>query len=96
MAATGQARKFVERAIDEVNELNGDGKKIEKLDGFALLGSDNVDSLGFISLISSLESIIQEKTGQFVTLVNEDSLTGDEHPFATVGSLVEYVAKSLD
>ncbi len=96
MSDIAAARAYVELAIDEVNELGGNGHKIQKSDDFALLGSDNVDSLGFISLISSIESVIQEKTSKFVTLVDEDALTGGGHPFATVGTLVAYVAKALD
>lgn len=95
MAAV-EARVFVEQAIDEVNEVSDNGHRVEKTDDFKLLGSDNVDSLGFINLISSIEAAIQDSTGRFVTLVNEDVLTGSDHPFATVGSLVEFVAKSLD
>lgn len=89
------SQEIVMLAIDEVNEMLDDGNKIGVADDFPVLGGDLVDSLTFINLVSAIEVLIEERTGKALSLVNDDVLSGEEHPFASVGGIVRYVEKAL-
>lgn len=85
---------LVYAAIDDVNGQSVKGKLLEKTPDAHLLGGDQgVDSLTFVNLVVALEEQIQDKTGKSVVLVDEDSMSLHDHPFRTVGSLADYVAK---
>ena len=86
--------ELVYAAIDEVNAQSANGTAIAKTPESRLLGSENgVDSLTFVNLVVALEEQIQDKLGQSVVLVDEDSMALQEHPFRTIGTLAEYVEK---
>lgn len=86
---------LVYAAIDDVN-LSDQKTPLEKNPETPLLaGKTGVDSLTFVNLIVALEEQIQTATGNFVVLVDEDSMALQEHPFRTVGTLADYVEKVL-
>ena len=78
-------------AIDEVNMQSADGKVLKKEPDARLLGEGGVDSLTFVNLIVAVEEQIQNQLGKSVVLVNEDSMTLQNHPFRTVSTLAAYV-----
>ena len=80
-------------AIDDVNAQSADGLVIEKTPETPLLGEGGIDSLLFVNLIVAVEEQIQNKFGDPVVLVNEESMSLQTHPFRTVGSLAEYVGQ---
>jgi D-alanine--poly(phosphoribitol) ligase subunit 2 len=89
--------EFVYAAIDEVNAQSANGTAIVKTPETRLLGSANgVDSLTFVNLVVAIEEQIQDKLGQSVVLVDEDSMALQEHPFRTIGTLAEYVEKLVN
>ena len=84
--------ELVYRAIDEVNEQASNGVSIQKTPDAPLLGGDHgVDSLMFVNLVVAIEDQIQRNLSKSVVLVDEDTMTLQEHPFRTVGTLVHYV-----
>jgi acyl carrier protein len=84
--------RLVYAAIDEVNALTVNGLPVEKSPETALLGGDQgMDSLTFVNLIVALEEQIQTHLGQSVVLVDENSMSLQEQPFRTVGTLAKYV-----
>jgi D-alanine--poly(phosphoribitol) ligase subunit 2 len=87
--------ELVYAAIDEVNSQTVDGA-IEKSPDTSLLGGDQgMDSLTFVNLIVALEEQIHSRTGKSVVLVDENSMSLQEHPFRTVASLADYVGRLL-
>jgi D-alanine--poly(phosphoribitol) ligase subunit 2 len=87
---------LVYAAIDEVNAQSANGAVLQKAPDAALLaGKNGVDSLTFVNLVVALEEQIQTTTGNSVTLVDEDSMALQEHPFRTVGALADYVGQVL-
>jgi len=87
---------WVYAAIDEVNAQSEKTPALQKnLDAPLLAGKAGIDSLTFVNLIVALEEQIQNATGQSVVLVDEDSMTLQEHPFRAVGTLAAYVEKVL-
>ena len=85
---------LVYAAIDEVNAQNVDGVPVEKSVDTPLLGGDKgMDSLTFVNLVIALEEQIQNTLGKSVVLVDENSMSLQEQPFRTVGTLASYVEK---
>lgn len=85
---------LIYEAIDEVNEtLDAPiGKKEETV----LFGKDaKLDSMGLVSLIITLERLIDEKHGKTITLASEKAFSRRSSPFKTVKSLAEYVEELL-
>ena len=87
---------LVYSAIDEINALADDEKKIEKSPDAILLGDDSVvDSLAFVNLVVAIENQIRDRTQKSVVLISEDTLADSEDPFRTVGTLTAYIEKLL-
>ena len=83
---------LVYAAIDEVNAQSMDGGPVEKSLDTPLLGSDEgMDSLTFVNLIVAIEEQIQTRLGKAVVLVDETSMSRQDQPFRTVGTLARYV-----
>jgi len=83
-------------AINEVDARSTDDRPIEKTPTTPLLGSDQgMDSLTFVNLIVAIEERIRNTFGKSVVLVNEESMALQQHPFRTIGTLVEYVESVL-
>ncbi len=87
---------LVYAAIDDVNGQSVNGVSLEKNPDARLLSGDRgVDSLTFVNLVVAIEEQIQNRMGQSVVLVDEDSMALQEHPFRTIGSLAGYIEKVL-
>ena len=85
---------LVYEAIDQVNAQITKGDKIIKDPTTPLLDSKSgIDSLAMVNLVVGIEQIIFDKTGQSVTVVDEEVFSSPESPFRTVGSLAAYIDK---
>ncbi len=79
-------------AIDELNSQSVNGFQIQKsLETPLLTKGSGLDSLAFVNLIVAVEGQLETTLGLSVVLVDEDSMSLQEAPFRTVGSLVNYV-----
>ena len=58
-----------------------------------LLGK--LDSLALVTLVGTVEELIEEKTGKSISLLSADAFSQRRSPFRTVGSLAEYVQELL-
>jgi acyl carrier protein len=86
--------RLIYAAIDEVNAQALDGRVVEKHRETALLGGDQgIDSLTFVNLIVALEEQIQQSLRKSVVLVDENSMSLQDQPFRTVGTLADYVER---
>jgi len=89
--------RLVYAAIDEVNVQTVNGAPLQKSPDTALLGGDQgIDSLMFVNLIVALEEQIETNLSKSVVLVDENSMSLQEHPFRTVGTLASYVERLVD
>lgn len=60
--------------------------------GSPLLGADAVlTSMGLVTLITDVESVLEEDHGTEVTLVSEDAFSRRQSPFRSVEALADYV-----
>jgi acyl carrier protein len=84
-------------AIDELNGQLPKEEKLEKSIDTALFGNEgNLDSLGLVSLVTSVEQRIEEDFGKTVTILEEMETLEDENPFETIKTLTDYVASILE
>ena len=85
---------LIYEAIDELNETLDE--PIEKSDSTQLFGSKSkLDSMGIVSLIVTVERLIEEKYDKTVTLASEKAFSRSSSPFRTVQTLSEYISELL-
>ena len=83
-------------AIDELNLLRTADQQICKTPETHLFGRDDgLDSLALVSLILDVEERLQAQFGTTLTLADERAVSMKRSPFATVASLVDYIALRL-
>jgi acyl carrier protein len=83
--------------IDEMNETQPEGQKLDKLPETNLFGAKGrLDSLGLVNFIVLLEHRIAEEFGVAITLADEKALSREKSPFLTVNSLTEYIVEQLE
>lgn len=84
-------------AIDEVNQDYPEEEQLEKSANTVLVGdSGTLDSLGVVTLITVIEQEVEDEFEAIITLADEDALSGESSPFATVSTLADYVLSLLD
>lgn len=97
MTNNEKAMQAVTEAIDELNEQLTKEEKLKKSPDTALFGSGgSLDSLGLVSLITTVEQKIEEKFGVSVTLLDDIAGLENDNPLSTVSSLSDYVASILE
>lgn len=50
-----------------------------------------LDSMGLVTLVLTIEEMIEEEMGLAIILVSEKAMSARRSPFATVGSLAEFI-----
>lgn len=91
------AQDFVYEAIDAVNDDPSVEIKIAKDPSFLLLDqASTIDSLTLVNLFVGIESLIEDRLGNTISIVNEDSFDSDEYPFKNIGNLVNYIDRLLN
>lgn len=55
-----------------------------------------LDSMGLVAVLSQLELSVQNKYAKPVVLASERAFAKHDNPFATVGSLVNYLQELVD
>ena len=72
-----------EEGVEESVQVNRDSP---------LLGSEAIlNSMGLVTLITSVESILEEEHQIDVTLVSEDAFSRRRSPFRTIDALADYI-----
>ena len=86
--------KIIYEAIDELNETLD--TPLEKSEGLVIFGPDaQLNSMEIVSLIISIERLIDEKYGKSITLASEKAFSRSSSPFRTPTTLAEYVEELL-
>lgn len=97
MSKRERVEKAVFEAIDDMNRQLPGGVSIDKSYDAALYGrTGKLESLDFVAFIMEVETKIQSEFGVDFFLTDEDLLSKEKSPFATVGSLIEYLETSLE
>lgn len=79
-----------------IDEFMVGGKTFARAPEAVIFGSGGaLESITFVSFIISVETIVAEKTGKSIRLVDEKALSRRSSPFKTADSLAEYVEALL-
>jgi acyl carrier protein len=80
------------KAIDEVNQQFSEELRLEKSLNTSLLGGrSKLDSLGFVTLIVTIEQKIEEELGISISLMDKVVVSQQIDPFETIGALSDYI-----
>ena len=88
---------IIESAIQDINDRKGEEEDVIGLaPDTVLLGPDSAtDSLDLINIIVTIEEKVKTEYGQSIVLVNERSMSSQDHPFRTISSLAIYLGEIL-
>lgn len=59
-------------------------------------GAGALDSLGFVNLVTLMESRVEERYGLSLALADASEAAGDAGPWHSVGALADYVCARID
>ena len=97
MITREKIKDIVFTALDEINEQMGADEQVVKSELTALFGKDAaLDSLGFISLITTIEEGIDDELDIMVTIVDEKAMSRENSPFQTVETLISYLVELVN
>ena len=89
-----EAQSIIFDALRALNEDLGAQEQITLSNATELFGLDaTIDSLTLISLIVDVETAVSSRLGRPVALTDDRAMTRDVMPFASVGTLSEYIAE---
>lgn len=84
-------------AVDEVNQQLRRGQRLAKSEATIISGeSSQLDSLGLVNLIFSIEQKVEEEFGITLALADEVVSAVDQDPFRTIGSLSDCILSMLE
>jgi acyl carrier protein len=88
--------KAVLAAVDDLNQQLPPGVQIDKsLDAPLYGASGKLESLDFVTLIMEVEEKINAEFGTDLTIADDNLLSKEKSPFATLGSLNQYLQELL-
>jgi hypothetical protein len=91
-----QVSSAIGRAIDEVNAQLPLSNRLSKTPETVLFGREaGLDSLGLINFIVALEKHVEDGCGRAVSLSTPEVMLADDSPFASIGSLQNYLTAVL-
>ena len=91
-----EIKELFEEAINELNEQLDDDRKIVCNEDTRFIGSKAcIDSLSFVTLISILEELIDDKFGKSIHLVSEKAFSSKNSPFYSVETFTNYIEELL-
>jgi acyl carrier protein len=90
MTTKNEIIEIIFRSIDEINKQND--IHLAKDTNTKLYGRESdLDSLGLVNLITSIEEGIEELTGNYIAIADERALSLENSPFKTVETLSNYI-----
>jgi len=90
MTKKNEIIEIIFKSIEDINEQNE--TTIAKDVNTKLFGADSeLDSLGLVNLITSIEEGIEDLTGNYVPIADERAFSMESSPFKTVETLANYI-----
>lgn len=91
-----EIKEILKLAIDELNDQLEDDEKVEFSDDVRFIGSKAcIDSITFVTLISIIEELIEEKYNKTIHLVNEKAFSQKRSPFYSIETMSAYIEDLL-
>lgn len=87
---------ILQEAIEELNEQLEEDKKVVFSEETRFIGSKaSIDSMTFVTLISIIEELIEDKLDTTIHLVNEKAFSSKRSPFYSIETMTEYIDELL-
>ena len=83
-------------AIDDYNELNQNAKIIKDEDTFLYGDNGNIDSLGLVNLILSIEEKLMDKYNKNIILADDKAFSEENSPFKNISTLTKFIQKKVN
>jgi acyl carrier protein len=84
--------RIVYTAVDELNATLPEDKRLPSQGETRLIGEGGqLDSIGLVDLILSVEQKVQDADGAAITIADEKAFSQKQSPFLTLGALTDYV-----
>ena len=92
----GEINRIIVSALKDLLETRGDMLPKGNTEDITLLGEDGLlDSMELVTLVVSVEQVVEEQLGATITLANDRALSQRKSPYRTVGSLTEFAVEEL-
>jgi D-alanine--poly(phosphoribitol) ligase subunit 2 len=79
-------------AVEEINNQLPDEKQLIKSTKTTLFGREgNLDSLGLVNLVVTIEQNIEDEFDVRITIADERAMSQKHSPFRTIGTLADYI-----
>jgi acyl carrier protein len=93
----GRVEALILQSLSEVREQFGIPESMEPTGETVLFGlGGELDSLGLVNLVISLEERISDELGVQIALTDERAMSQEHSPFRTVTVLANYISQLLD
>lgn len=89
-------KKILQDAIEELNEQLEDDEKLTFSDELHFIGSKAcIDSISFVTLVSIIEELIEDRLDKSIQLVNEKAFSSKNSPFYSIETFTNYIEEFL-
>lgn len=83
---------IIRAALEHENAMRSEPIRLADGEATALYGArGQLDSMGLVSIIVDVEQGIERELGISLTLVSDAAMSARRSPFATIGSMADYV-----
>ena len=90
MPAKEEIIELIYSVIDTINE--SEDVKLEKSPETPIYGDKgNLDSFGFVNLVTSVEEAIDEEFNATISIADERAMSQKKSPFRTISTLADYI-----
>ena len=92
MEIQGKINQIIIESVHEINSQLTEEQQILISNNTPLFGENsNIDSLGLVTLMVSIEHKIEDEFDLSITIADERAMAQKNSPFKTIGTLTEYV-----
>jgi len=89
--------EIIYKAVGKHNQRASAEQQLKQTPDTVLFGSEGMlDSLQFVSLILSIEEMVQEELEASVAVADDRALSRDPSPYLTLCSLAEYIRELME
>ena len=91
-----EIKGILKEAIEELNEQLDDNEQVSFSEDTHFIGSKAcLSSINFVTLISIIEELIEDKMDKTVHLVNEKAFSSKRSPFYSIETFTDYIEELL-
>lgn len=90
-------KKIIIEAIEELNEQLDEEQQVAYSEDLRLIGKNAaLDSMDFVTLITILEELIEDKLDKSIEIVSDKAFSRTNSPFYSIATLEEFVLELVN